>query len=369
MTWGRIWYAPCLTPGLTRLRIEYTCVSLGLMFLKQSVCGSAAEDNNSTKEVTEMSFFPERVGYLCNVFRLLFVQFPRRGCFLSMFSVRHEDVFIETSYRSQASSSPVWDMELNNIPKTQYANWDKLCLDPIQAEFYCSSKHQRDRRSLQPGLSLRKHILCLPSVQGKRQIKVCVHLCVLLCVYLSHGTKYSTRWIANPPGPFCLRPNNMMSREKPQVQATKNILHPADEPQASFQWSCSPLERETWMESMLPAQLGTHPDMPRGLTFKATKRQELLQQLSQKWFHTQWSKLNNCQSWSRCAQASLPQVEARNWINECIHLSEKKWIHVNEMVNGWIYIGLFYLSRTKCFTKFLIHPRAHTHTGLLIWSK
>lgn len=26
----------------------------------------------------------------------------------------------------------------------------------------------------------------------------------------------------------------MMSVEKPQVQATRNILHPADEPQASF---------------------------------------------------------------------------------------------------------------------------------------
>ncbi len=73
------------------------------MFLKQSVCGSAAEDSNSTTEVTEISFFPERVGYLYGVFSLLFVQFPRRGCFLSMFSVRREDVFIETSNRSQAA--------------------------------------------------------------------------------------------------------------------------------------------------------------------------------------------------------------------------------------------------------------------------
>lgn len=29
------------------------------------------------------------------------------------------------------------------------------------------------------------------------------------------------------------------------------------------------------MESMLPAQLGTHLDMPGGLKFKATKQQEL----------------------------------------------------------------------------------------------
>lgn len=64
-----------------------------------------------------------------------------------------------------------------------------------------------------------------------------------------------------------------MSREKPQVQATKNILHLIDEPQASFQRSCSPLEEETGMESTLPAQRETHLDMPGGLAFKATKQQ------------------------------------------------------------------------------------------------
>lgn len=174
---------------------------------------------NSTKEVTEMSFFPERVGYLCGVFSPLLVQLPRRGCFLSMFSLRHEDVFFVRSSRSLASSSPAWDTESNNIPKIQYANWDKLCLDPVQAEFYCSSKHQRDT-SLQPGLSLRKHILCLPPVRGKGQIKVCV--CTSVCAPCS--IKDAKRWIAVPPDPLCLRPNNAMSREKPP--SAGNQEHP-----------------------------------------------------------------------------------------------------------------------------------------------
>lgn len=176
-------------------------------------------------------------GVVICVFRLLFAQFPRRGCFLLMFSVRHEDVFTERSNRSQAGSSPAWDMESNNIPKTQYTNWDKLCLDPVQAEFYRSTKHQRDRRSLQPGLSLRKHIFFLPSVQGINQIKVC--LCALLWVCFFYSTKHTERSMANPWGPLYLWLNNMMSREKPQEQATKNDLHPVDELQASLQWYCS----------------------------------------------------------------------------------------------------------------------------------
>lgn len=85
-----------------------------------------------------------------------------------------------------------------------------------------------------------------------------------------------------------------MSWEKPQVLATMNILHTADESQTSFQWSCSPLERETRLDSMLPAQQGTHLDMPGGHTIKATKHQELLEQFGEEWFYTQWSKLNNC---------------------------------------------------------------------------
>lgn len=64
-----------------------------------------------------------------------------------------------------------------------------------------------------------------------------------------------------------------MNREKPQVKATENILGPADEPQASFQWFCGPLEGETRMESMLSAQLGTHRDIPGGHASKATKQQ------------------------------------------------------------------------------------------------
>lgn len=41
-------------------RIWCTWVSLGLTFFKQSLCGSASKDNNSTKEVPKTYFFPER---------------------------------------------------------------------------------------------------------------------------------------------------------------------------------------------------------------------------------------------------------------------------------------------------------------------
>lgn len=109
---------------------------------------------------------------------------------------------------------------------------------------------------------------------------LCASLCAL-SVCWSSSTKDSKRCITSPPGLLCSRLNNMMSWEKPQVLATKNILHTADESQTAFQGSWSPLERETRLDSMLPAQLGTHLDMPGGHTFKATKRQELLEQFGQ----------------------------------------------------------------------------------------
>lgn len=116
---------------------------------------------------------------------------------------------------------------------------------------------------------LREDMVCLPSVQAKSQIRV--FLCGALCVLLlscSDSTKHSKRCITNPTGCLCSRLNNMMSWEKPQVLATENILHTADESQISFQWSCSPLERETRVDSMLPAQQGTRLDMPGGHTIK-----------------------------------------------------------------------------------------------------
>lgn len=104
--------------------------------------------------------------------------------------------------------------------------------------------------------------------------------------------------------------------EKPQVQATNNILHPADKPQASFQWSCGPLERETWMESMLPAQLGTVLDMAGGFPFKGREQQKLREQLGQEMFHTHGSKLNH------------PSLADVTKINECPRLHEKKYEYI-----------------------------------------
>lgn len=55
-----------------------------------------------------------------------------------------------------------------------------------------------------------------------------------------------------PRRPFTLR------AKQHDEQATENILHPADEPQASSQRSCRPFGgEETEMEGTLPAQLGT----------------------------------------------------------------------------------------------------------------
>ena len=89
-----------------------------------------------------------------------------------------------------------------------------------------------------------------------------------MCVYVAARQP-------TPLGPVFLRLNIIMSRETTRVHATKTILDPADKPQASFHRPCSPLERETRMESGLPARLGIHLDMPGGRSFRATKQQEL----------------------------------------------------------------------------------------------
>lgn len=53
-----------------------------------------------------------------------------------------------------------------------------------------------------------------------------------------------------------------MKRKEPRVKAMEYILQPAEGPQASFQWSWGAIEEETCMESMLPAQHGTHLAVP-----------------------------------------------------------------------------------------------------------
>lgn len=104
-----------------------------------------------------------------------------------------------------------------------------------------------------------------------------------------------------------------------QSVATKNILHPVDEPQASFLGSCSPLEKKTGMESMLPALLGTHLNIPGGYTFKTRKQHVLLEQnyaphpvggsSAAVPTHLNVHKL----------QVSLsPLLEKRKWMNECL---------------------------------------------------
>lgn len=166
--------------------LMYVCV-IGFDIL---CVAQQAKDNRSTSEAIHVSFFQESFGYLCNVYNLLFAQFPGRDCFLPVLSVRHEDVFFfekkATGHWPAAAAiqHEIWSQITS--PKTQYTNLDKLRLDSVQAECCCSSKHQRRRGGLQPGLSLRKLILCLPSVQGKGQIKVreCTSVCSPMCLFV-----------------------------------------------------------------------------------------------------------------------------------------------------------------------------------------
>lgn len=110
-----------------------------LTFIRQSLCDSASKDKGSYRD----GFPHETVGYLYIIIHFLFVQFPKRGRFLSVFSAaEHEDIFLERSSRSLASSGRVCDKESDNIPKkNQYTNEDKLCLDLVQI--------LRDSRSFQ----------------------------------------------------------------------------------------------------------------------------------------------------------------------------------------------------------------------------
>lgn len=105
----------------------------------------------------------------------------------------------------------------------------------------------------------------------------------------------------------------MMSGEKPEVQASKNILRPADEPRASSHRSRSPLERETRMERMLPAQLGTRLDAPGGLTFKATKQRESLEQLGPSIPSGQSSTTVPTDGDVRVLQGLSPREEQTKW--------------------------------------------------------
>lgn len=216
------------------------CVSLGFTFLKQPLCGSASEDNKSTEEVKGMLFFFFQRGLIICVssFTLCLLSSLGRGCFLSMFSVRHRDA----TGHWPAAAQPDTGSQITSLkPRTQTRTNCVWILSRLW-----------DRRCLQPDLSFRKHILCWLFVQGNSQILKCMCTSVCSSLFLFSSQHKTLQKMESRPSRLL-----MLTAKQHDEQATKNILRTADEPQASFQRSCSPLEKDTGMGSMLPAQLGT----------------------------------------------------------------------------------------------------------------
>lgn len=126
--------------------------------------------------------------------------------------VRRKDHFGQRSTRSQVTGSPFWYMGLDNTPQTKICSWPgRNCVWILSRfNFIVPLKHWRDRRGLLHGLLLRKHILCLTSVQGKGRGKT-THLCVYLATQKMDG---------HPPRLLMLRAEHHEEQiESPKVQA------------------------------------------------------------------------------------------------------------------------------------------------------
>lgn len=114
-------YDPLLVSVLARWqaeRIWCTWVSMDLTFLKQSACGSAAEDNDSTKEVTEMPFFPARFGYLCCVEPSV-CSVPHERLFPFMWDTRKSSLREATGHWPAKAQSEIQSQITSPKPNTQ----------------------------------------------------------------------------------------------------------------------------------------------------------------------------------------------------------------------------------------------------------
>lgn len=178
-----------------------------------------------------------------------------------MFLVRHEDVFIARSNRSQSSGSKARDMESNNIRGTNTQTGTNYVWILSWLSFIVLP-NTRDRKVFHQAFNSGN--LCLLCVQGKGEIK-CASPCLLVS---KHEDEKSPKdgW-PTLKAPLCLGPNNMMSRVDLNAD---NQGHPPPN------WRAPGLLKvilqsirkiETGLESMLPAQLGTRLDMPGGFIF------------------------------------------------------------------------------------------------------
>lgn len=149
------------------------------------------------------------------IFRPLFAQFPRRGCFLSMFSVRHKDA----TGHWPAAVRPDTGSQITSLkPRTRTRTNCVWILSRLG-----------DRRCLQPELSFRKHILCRPFVQGNSQITKCICTSACSSLFLFSSQLKTLQKMESRPSRLL-----MLTAKQRDEQGTKNILRTADEPQASF---------------------------------------------------------------------------------------------------------------------------------------
>lgn len=171
-----------------------TWVSLGLTFFKQSLCGSASKDNNSTKEVPEMHFFQKGLVICMSSFTLRLFSSPGEAvscpCFQSdtrmsylSEATGHWPAAVQPEIRSQMTSLKPNTQTRTNCVWILSRLWEivKVCSQAF---------HSGNTSSACPLSREKARLKC-----------VYAHLCVLLCICFSWSTKDSKGWKASPPDP------------------------------------------------------------------------------------------------------------------------------------------------------------------------
>lgn len=108
-----------------------------------------------------------------------------------MFSVSHEDVFIERSNRSEASSSPAWDMESHTVTSLlkRTTQTGINCVWILSRLNYIVLPNTREIEEICIQALRSGNISSACPVSREKARLKCVYLCVLLCVCLSHSNK------------------------------------------------------------------------------------------------------------------------------------------------------------------------------------
>ena len=161
-------------------------------------------------------FFPARFGYLCSV-KPSVCSVPQERLFPSMRDTRKSSLREAAGHWSATAQPEIQSQITSPKPNTQTRTncvWILSRVNIIvlpnsrEIEDVCSQASTQEAYPL-PALCPGKR----PDYSVYKRICVCSFVHVCLC-----GTQDSKRRIADPPDPLCLRPNNTMSKEKPQVQ-------------------------------------------------------------------------------------------------------------------------------------------------------